>query len=210
MLAWAVERKLITSNPTKGVKKVLPEKRERFLSTLEARTLLQAIAKLEHERAIAASHASILRLLLFTGARKQEILGLQWREIDFENRQIRLPRHRSKTGERTIHLNTLAIAELARAPQASEFVFPNLKGGDGHTIGLHKTWRTVRAVAHLEDVRIHDLRHSFASFAAADGESLYVIGKALGHRHAETTERYAHLADDPVRRLVEGVAKKLA
>lgn len=209
MLNWAKARQLISDNPAQGVKKAKPEKRERFLSTQEARNLLATLDNLEACKLIPSSHAAILRVLMFTGARKTEILGLRWAEVDFERRQVRLPRHRSKTGERTIVLNAPAVAELARLPQVSPFVFPSLKGGEGHTVGLHKTWRTVRTEAKLEDVRIHDLRHSFASFAADDGESLQVIGKALGHRQAQTTERYAHLTDDPVRRLADTVGERL-
>ncbi|WP_395644598.1 tyrosine-type recombinase/integrase [Terricaulis sp.] len=210
MLNWAKARQLIPENPALGVKKAQPTRRERFLSTAEARNLLATLSDLAERRVIPESHASILRVLIFTGARKSEILGLRWNEVDFERRQIRLPRLRSKTGERTITLNAPAVAELARAPQVSAFVFPSLKGGEGHTVGLHKTWRTVRVEANLDDVRIHDLRHSFASFAADHGESLQVIGKALGHRQAQTTERYAHLTDDPVRRLADRVGERLA
>jgi integrase len=210
LLNWAKVRQLIAENPAHGLKKAQPAKRERFLSTLEAHRLLTTLDELQAEHAIPASHATILRVLMFTGARKSEILGLRWNEVDFERRQIRLPRHRSKTGERSIALNEPALSELARAPQSSIFVFPNLKGGDGHTVGLHKTWRTVRAEAKLDDVRIHDLRHSFASFAADDGVSLQVIGKVLGHRQTQTTERYAHLTDDPVRRAVDRVGERLS
>lgn len=209
MLNWAKVRELTPENPAIGVEKAQPAKRERFLSTAEARNLLAVLDDLAGERVIPASHASILRLLIFTGARKSEILGLRWNEVDLERRQIRLPRLRSKTGERAIALNAPAVAELVRTPQATAFVFPSLKGGDGHTVGLHKTWRSVRTRAGLQEVRIHDLRHSFASFAADDGESLQVIGKALGHRQAQTTERYAHLTDNPVRRLVDRVGERL-
>lgn len=210
MLNWAKVRGLIADNPAHGVRKAKPAKRERFLSTAEARLLLKTLDDLETQKAISSSHAEIFRILLFTGARKTEILGLRWNEVDFDRKQIRLPRHRSKTGERSITLNGPAVAALARVPQSSIYVFPNLKGGEGHTVGLHKTWRTVRAAVGLDDVRIHDLRHSFASFAADDGESLQVIGKALGHRQSQTTERYAHLTDDPVRRLAERVGERLA
>lgn len=209
MLNWAKARGHIAANPAQGIKKAQPAKRERFLSTAEARGLLATLGRMEARKAIPASHASILRLLLFTGARKSEITALLWPEVDFERKQIRLPRHRSKTGERTITLSTPALAELARLPQTSSFVFPSLKGGNGPTVGLHKTWRSVRTEAKLEGVRIHDLRHSFASFAAADGESLLVIGKALGHRQTETTSRYAHLTDDPIQRLSERVGVRL-
>jgi len=148
-----------------------------------------------------------VRLLLFTGARKSEILNLTWGEVDLERGRILLPWHRSKTGEKMIPLNSAAVAEIMRRPREGPFVFPAARG-EGPTVGLYKTWDRVREVAKLEGVRLHDLRHSFASFAAADGASLYLIGKALGHRQASTTERYAHLTDDPIRAVAEQVGQR--
>jgi len=211
MLSWGVLQGHLQTNAAKGIRKVQPDRREQFLSLKQARALLATLTKLAEARTIPPAHAAILRLLLYTGARKSEILGLSWGEVDFEHRQIRLPRSRAKAGVRTILLNDLAVAELARQPQTGPFVFPSLKKGrEGHTIGLHKTWRTVRKAAGIEAFRIHDLRHSFASFAAGMGEPLQVIGKALGHADPQTTQIYAHLTDDPVRRLTKKIASKLS
>lgn len=207
MFAWAVQQEIIPANPAIGVQKVKPRRRERFLSMAEARHMIETLAELVEAGDIPEPHAAILRLLLFTGARKSEILDLTWGEVDLERGRILLPWHRSKTGEKMIPLNSAALKELMRRPRSGPYVFPAARG-DGPTVGLYKTWDLVRKRAKLEGVRIHDLRHSFASFAAADGASLYLIGKALGHRQASTTERYAHLTDDPVRAVAEQVGSR--
>lgn len=207
MFAWAVQQEIITANPAVGVQKVKPLRRERFLTFTEARHLIETLAEMVSAGDIPEAHAVILRLLLFTGARKSEILNLTWGELDLERGRILLPWHRSKTGEKMIPLNSAALKELMQRPRQNANVFPAARG-DGPTVGLYKTWDQVRARAKLQGVRIHDLRHSFASFAAADGASLYLIGKALGHRQASTTERYAHLTDDPVRAVAEQVGSR--
>lgn len=207
MLSWAVQQEIIPHNPSIGVKKITTRKRERYLTTTEAQHLLETIRELADAGEIPESHGAILRLLLFTGARKSEILNLTWGEVDLERGRIQLPWHRSKTGEKMIPLNSAALREIMRRPRTSPYVFPAARG-EGPTVGLYKTWSQLREAAKLQGVRIHDLRHSFASFAAADGASLYLIGKALGHRQATTTERYAHLADDPVRAVAEQVGAR--
>lgn len=207
MLSWAVQQEIIPQNPAVGVKKVATRKRERYLTMTEARHLLETLRELVASGDIPDAHAAIIRLLLFTGARKSEILNLTWGEVDLERGRILLPWHRSKTGEKMIPLNSAAVKEIMVRPRTGPYVFPAARG-DGPTVGLYKTWDQVRDAAKLPGVRIHDLRHSFASFAAADGASLYLIGKALGHRQASTTERYAHLADDPVRAVAEQVGSK--
>ena len=90
-----------------------------------------------------------------------------------------------------------------------DYVLPGATG-TGHYIGLQKDWERVRSCAGLAGVRVHDLRHSFASFAVADGNSLYLIGKVLGHKQARTTEIYAHLADDPIRGVADRTAARIA
>lgn len=207
MFAWATLQEIIPANPAIGVQKVKPRRRERFLTFGEARHLIETLAELVDADDIPEPHAAILRLLLFTGARKSEILNLTWGEVDLERGRILLPWHRSKTGEKMIPLNSAALQELMQRPREGPYVFPAARG-EGPTVGLYKTWDVVRKRAKLEGVRIHDLRHSFASFAAADGASLYLIGKALGHRQASTTERYAHLTDDPVRAVAEQVGSR--
>ena len=209
MMSWAVRNGLSETNPCIGVEKFKPGRRERFLTTEEARNLLAKLVVLTENAEIDESHATIIRLLLFTGARKSEILGLMWNELDLERGRIVLPRGRSKTGEKVIPLNSASLAELTDRPRSSRYVFTSLTGSDGPTVGLYKSWEKVRQSLNLQGVRLHDLRHSFASFAAARGASLYVIGKALGHTQASTTQRYAHLSDDPVRRAAETVADQI-
>ena len=147
--------------------------------------------------------------MIFTGARKGEILGLRWKWCDFERRQIRLPE--SKTDAKTIPLGAPALDLLSSLPriQGNPFVFP-ATNDDGHFVGLGKIWENIRARAGLDDVRIHDLRHSFASVAVAGGDSLYLVGKVLGHRQAKTTEKYVHLSDDPVLAVAERAANRIA
>lgn len=209
MMSWAVRNGFSETNPCIGVEKFKPGRRERFLTTEEARNLLAKLVVLTENAEIDESHATIIRLLLFTGARKSEILGLMWNELDLERGRIVLPRGRSKTGEKVIPLNSASLAELTDRPRSSRYVFPSLTGSDGPTVGLYKSWEKVRQSLNLQGVRLHDLRQSFASFAAARGASLYVIGKALGHTQASTTQRYAHLSDDPVRRAAETVADQI-
>lgn len=207
MLAWAVVQEIIPFNPSIGVKKIATRRRERFLTTVEAQHLIDTLTELVDAGGIPDSHAAIIRLLLFTEARKSEILNLTWGEVDLERGRIMLPWHRSKTGEKMIPLNSAALAEIMARSRTSPYVFPAARG-EGPTVGLYKTWDQVREVTKLQGVRLHDLRHSFASFAAADGASLYLIGKALGHRQATTTERYAHLTDDPIKAVAEQVASR--
>ena len=133
-----------------------------------------------------------------------EILELEWNWVDLERQRLSLPD--SKTGAKVIHLNGLALEILKgieRQPD-NPYVIVGKKPGS-HLINLQKPWRRIRKLAGLENVRIHDLRHSFASFAAGLGHDLHMIGKLLGHTQTQTTHRYAHLADDPVKHANEKV-----
>jgi integrase len=150
-----------------------------------------------------------VRLLLLTGCRKSEILTLRWDWVDAERKCLRLPD--SKTGAKVVPLAAAALATLdaiSRKPE-SNFVLPAAKGV-GHYIGLQKDWERIRTRAALPGLRLHDLRHSFVSFAVADGHPLFVIGKVLGHKQARTTEGYAHLASDPVLAVAERTAARIA
>ncbi len=217
--AWAIERGFADENPCLRVKKPKPRKLERFLSQSEAKTLFRLLEAMAAAGEVDAAFADMIRLLLLTGARKSEIQALRWSEIDFERHLIRLSRERSKTGEKTIPLNTkaLSILKVRRSMLGKSkvvvdarrlHVFPSRAGGS-YMVGLQKAWERVRTRADLGDVRIHDLRHSFASFAAANGASLFLIGKALGHSQSQTTERYAHLRDDPLHALAAGVGEAI-
>jgi integrase len=196
------------SAPCRSITKFKEAKRERFLSAKEANALGDALKAAE--KAKTNSHAlGIIRLLAFTGARRSEIEGLKWSEVDLERSVLRLDD--SKTGAKLIPLAPAAKLILADAPhiESSPYVFPAATG-EGHYQGLGKVWQAVRKAAGLEDVRLHDLRHTFASFGAAGGLSLPIIGKLLGHSQAATTQRYAHLADDPVQRAADQVGNAVA
>lgn len=219
MFSWAVEEGIIPPpNPCDGVKLKLaaPPSAERFLSDTQAADLWAALAALEREGEVSPRQAAIFRLLLLTGARRTEIAGLCWSEVDLEKARLVLPPERTKagarTGERRIALNAQAVAilsDLARTKGRDRYVFPARRGTSGHTTAEGKLWREkVLPRAKLAGVRIHDLRHSFASFALADGASLALIGKALGHADARTTERYAKLTDDPVREMAQRIGSR--
>lgn len=214
MYGWAVEHGLATANPCLGVKVAKRTERERFLSVAEVAKLFQKLNALVADGSVPRDHGDIIRLLLLTGARKTEIVGLRWSEVDIERRRLVLPPERTKaggkTGDRRIHLPTAATMILGATSKrrGSPYVFTAIRGV-GPTNGLQKSWSRVRTAAGIPDVRIHDLRHSFASLAAADGASLLMIQKALGHADSRTTQRYAHLADAAVADMVERAAERL-
>ncbi|MEQ9328072.1 MAG: tyrosine-type recombinase/integrase [Rhodospirillales bacterium] len=149
-----------------------------------------------------------IRLLIFTGARLSEILTLKWDYVSIERAEARLPD--SKTGAKTIHLTPPALEVLQALPVVSgnPYVIPGAKPG-AHFVNLKDPWGAIRRDAGLEDVRIHDLRHSFASIGAAAGMGLPIIGKMLGHTQPQTTQRYAHLSDDPVKAAASMVAGRI-
>jgi len=196
------------SNPVRHVDRFAERKRERFLSEAELARLGKALADAEQAQTETAATIAAIRLLVFTGCRLGEILRLRWAEVDFERRCLHLAE--SKTGARTVPLNAPALkvlAELARGE--SPWVIQGRKPG-APLVNLGKPWRRIREKADLRDVRLHDMRHSYASVAAGAGHSLVVIGALLGHRQATTTQRYAHLSDDPVRTATELVGARIA
>ena len=191
------------SNPCYHVRKYREKKRERFLTADELARLGKA---LDGEEKLARSAVTAFRLLLYTGARLSEIQTLKWEHI--QGNRIHLPD--SKTGAKTIPLNGPALEVLAGTERIQGNPYVIAGTGEGaHLTDLQKPWRRVRKVAGLEDVRIHDLRHTFASEAVMGGESLPMVGRILGHTQAQTTARYAHLADDPLQRASERIASSL-
>lgn len=195
-----------SQNPCLRVKRFKEHKRERFLSSAELSRLADA---LELEAVTAPITAAAFRLLILTGCRLGEIQKLKWEEVDFEREEIRLTD--TKTGRRTVYLSPQGIEILNSIPRidGNPYVITGRETGQ-HLTDMQKPWRRIRKEAKLEDVRIHDLRHTFAANAASQGLSLPMIGKLLGHTQAQTTARYAHLAADPVRKANADVSKAIA
>jgi integrase len=208
VMSFAVARGLRDDNPVRGVKKPPPRRLERFLSEVEIARLGEAL-ETEAKATGNPYPAAAIRLLLLTGCRRSEILGLRWEWIDFERAMIFLPD--SKTGQKPVYLNAPALDVLANLPR--QLGNPHVVCGhrDGRAYaGLHKVWCRVRTAAELSGVRLHDLRHSFASVGAAGNNSLLILGKLLGHRHAATTERYSHLSADPMRQAAETIGQRIS
>jgi len=207
ILEFSVERGVRTDNPARGVKKFKEGRSTRFLSRAEMSRLGDSLRAAEsageNQYAINA-----IRLLMLTGCRKNEILTLTWDQVDFERGFLRLAD--SKTGAKNIHIAKPVCEILKSLPRSSEnpFVIVGSKEGQ-HLVNLQKIWTRIRNTAGLEDVRLHDLRHSFASIGAKSGESLLVIGKILGHATSSATARYAHLSDDPVRSAIEAMSAEV-
>ena len=186
------------SNPCRGVPRFKVAKHERFLTREELYRLGQVLRAAPAERLASTHAAAAIRLLVLTGCRRNEILGLRWDDLNFDTGEMRLPD--SKTGARMVPLTSAAadvLNGLARTPD-NPWVFPGKKKGT-RLVNINDSWDRVRTRAGLDGVRLHDLRHSFASRALALGESLPMIGDLLGHRMVSTTARYAHLARDSVR-----------
>jgi integrase len=182
------------SNPCKGVEFFREHNRERFLSEAEIGAAADGIEQAEREGVIGPHAAAGLRLALFTGARSGEIVSIKWDYIDWNRKQVRLPDSKTNT-PRTIHLGDAAIEVLKTLPRVGPFAIAGAKPGEAYK-NLTRAWGTAREYVGLDDVRLHDLRHSYASLAAGRGVSLVMIGKLLGHKVSATTARYAHLARD--------------
>ena len=208
---WAEQHGLHpnSSNPCRHIEKFRERKHERFLTEEEFERLGRALAAAEREMLTTPWIIAAIRLLILTGARLSEIRTLRWTEVDLGRRMLRLGD--SKTGKKTIHLSDAALEVLSRIPRLTDnpYVICGERPG-AHLVNLQKPWRRIRRLAGLDDVRIHDLRHSFASVAAAQGLSLPVIGALLGHSQPATTARYAHLAQDPLARANAEISARIA
>ena len=196
------------SNPRKHIRKYPEEKRERFLSAAELRRIGEVLREMESEGVELSSAILAARLLILTGCRLGEIMTLKWDYIDFHERALRLPD--SKTGKKIVHLGVPAVECLRDAQRidGNPWVISGTLTGKPLS-DLQPFWQRVRARAGVKDVRIHDLRHTFASTAVASGQGLPMIGKLLGHTQVQTTARYAHLAADPVKSAADSVATSL-
>lgn len=205
---FGIGRGLYVDNPARGVKKAPVRKVERYLSEAEIARLAEALDAEAQESGNPYPSAAI-KLLLLTGCRKGEIVNLCWDHVDFERQCLRLPD--SKTGAKVVYLNAPARALLCEVPRMENTsrVVPGARAASSGP-AIDKVWSRVRTAAGLTDVRLHDLRHSFASVGAAGGLSLPVIGALLGHKHTATTARYAHLSADPLRAANDAVGARIA
>ena len=196
------------SNPRKHIRKYPEEKRERFLSAAELRRIGEVLREMEAERIELPAAILAARLLILTGCRLNEIMTLKWAYVDLAERVLRLPD--SKTGAKVVHLGQPAVDLLRDAQRINGNPWVIVGTLPGKRLSdLQPFWQRVRARAGVKDVRIHDLRHTFASTAVASGQGLPMIGKLLGHTQVQTTARYAHLAVEPVRMAADKVAQDL-
>ena len=197
------------SNPAKNIDRYKEEKRERYLTSVEVARLWQVLTS--DAAAAKASPVAIaaLKLLMLTGRRLNEVLGLKWAWVDLDAKLLRLPD--TKGGRLTVSLADAAVALLSELKQGAGdqvYVIPGAVNGRP-LVNLQKPWRALRTMAGLENVRIHDLRHTYASVGAGMGMSLPLLGRLLGHSQAATTSRYAHLAQDPVRTAADAIGAEL-
>jgi integrase len=236
LYAFAGKRKLVPAgfNPVRGIDKYPEKAHERFLTGDELGKLGDAIREAEavglpwvvDEKKLTAKHlpkekkrrtvidpfaAAAIRLLILTGARLREILKLEWQHVDLERGLLLLPD--SKTGAKSIILNAPALAVLAGLKRVGAHVIAGQSAGtagEKPRADLNRPWRSIARRAGLAGLRIHDLRHTHASFGAGAGLGLPIIGKLLGHTRASTTQRYAHLDTDPLRRASDHIGAQLA
>lgn len=220
-------------NPASGVTKYPENRRERFLTAAEFARLGESLrlaeteglpwhpdpekpkanraAKEENRRVVFDQYAvGAIRLLIFTGCRLREILMLRWSDVDTERGMLFLPD--SKTGRKSVVLSAPALEVLASLDRVGVYVIAGESAGaeeEKPRADLHRPWSRITKHAKLPGVRIHDLRHSFASVGAAGGLGLPIVGGLLGHKDTATTARYAHLADDPLRRGADAIAKTI-
>ena len=197
------------SNPCRFQVKYRERPRERFLTEKEFRRLGRILSEAETCRGVSVHAAAAIRLLMLTGCRRNEILTLRWEDVDLDANELHLSD--GKTGARKVSLSPEAVRVLAELPRVADnpWVIPGKIKGT-YMRNVNDPWNIIRERAGMEDVRIHDLRHSFASRALALGESLPMIGKLLGHTQVETTARYAHLARDSVQESAARIADSIA
>ena len=191
------------SNPCRGIRRYRRTERERFLTDDEIGRLATALSSYEAQRTL---EVAAVRLLLLTGCRKSEILTLRW--TDYRDGHLFL--RDSKTGPKTVWLSSAARDVIDCIPRTRTWVFPLRQvNRPWSRAQLDRFWRRVRADAVLPDVRLHDLRHTYATFALRRGESVLAIGRLLGHSDPGTTLKYTHLADATIRKAIETVGVAL-
>ena len=202
ILRHAVQRGRLESDPTRTVQRNPRPRRTRFLSRDEIRALHQHLDASVAERPSCTPQADIIRLLLFTGCRRGEIVNLRRDEVHADTLHLR----DSKTGPKPVYLNAAAQRVLARQPRhASPYVFPSARAPERPRSPELSLWYRVRQRAGLQDVRLHDLRHSFASQAVLQGIPIPVVARLLGHRNVSMTFRYAHVRDRDIETAAERI-----
>ena len=204
---FATKQELIAINPVRGVERAKDRKLARFLKVHEVQELGKVL-RLASDSPINPYAVAAIKLLLLTGCRRSEILSLRWTEIDWSNSCLRLPD--SKTGAKVVAIGTAVIEVLKGIEKLSgnQFVLPAMRG-NGHYTGLQKDWDTIRTLAGIKDVRLHDLRRTFGSTAAIQGKSLFTIGQLLGHVDQKTTAIYTHLTETVIRDAAESTSEEL-
>jgi integrase len=231
MFSWAARLGAVPEdvNPARGITRFREQGRERFLSSDElvrlgnalreaetagvpwdvdqTRATAKHIPKKNRREKVSPFATAAIRLLLLTGCRLREILKLRWEEFDRERGMLFLPD--SKTGRKPVILSGAALAILEGLPCAGEYVIAGQRPGRARH-DLKRPWEAIRRHAGLRPIRLHDLRHSFAATGAASNLGLPIIGKLLGHKRAETTSRYAHVAADPLKIAADAIASQLA
>jgi integrase len=209
------------TNPTEHIRRYKETKRERLISEDELSRLAEVLDEVEESGHVTVSPdgggmevlpsiPAAIRLLIFTGMRVGEVINLKWDSVDFERRVLQLSE--SKTGPKVVFLNEPALEILQHQLEispASEWVFLG-KELDSPQTPFSKTWARILTKAQIDDLRLHDLRHNFGSVGAGLNMSLPLIARMLGHTQTVTTERYAHLADNPVQAAAEEVGKVLS
>lgn len=236
MFGWAGGQGLVPDglNPVKRVERFKENRKERFLTSAELLALGNAMveaettgipyqidptkakskhaAKAENRLTVYGPHVvAAIRLYLFTGARRREILDLTWSDVDIERGMLFLPD--SKTGKKAVFLSGPAVDVLANLPRVGKYVIAGETAGQKDEMpraDLNRPWTAISKRAGLEGLRLHDLRHTFASIGAGGGQGLPVIGKLLGHTQAATTARYAHLDNDPLKRAVDAIGAHIS
>ncbi len=197
MFSLAIEWHWTSSNPAQGIPRFQEDRRERWLQADELQRFITALNAYQDQKV-----ADAFRLLLLTGSRKSEVLTAEWSMFDLEQGVWTKPSSHTKEKQiEHIPLSAQAVELLVRMKQESDattgFLFPGLNGKPRTT--LRVAWSQICKAAGLTNVRVHDLRHSYASYLVSSGVSLHVVGRLLGHSQAQTTQRYAHVAHQSLR-----------
>jgi len=195
----------LSANPARAIRRNPRPKPTRFLTIVEIQRLRAALDA-HRARGSGRQQADVIKLLLLTGCRKGELIGLRWAEVDGDRLFLR----HSKSGPRTVYLSAEAQAIIASQPRIGPFVFASSTDASQHRSSELSLWRKVRRSADLSDVRLHDLRHTFASHAVMAGVPLPVVSRLLGHAQLRMTLRYAHVSDRDTEAAAERVGSAIS